>query len=99
MEHKLQFGSTACENGTFVKKQTLQILAAPLFPGISWEILERVWNTREKASAEMPWMPLRCRDGGGKLSRLIRSILLCIDTHAQPKSTHAHLLQNPYEAQ
>ena len=57
MEHKLQFGSTACENGTFVKKQTLQILAAPLFPGISWEILERVWNTREKASAEMPWMP------------------------------------------
>lgn len=28
MEHKLQFGSTACENGTFVKKQTSQILVA-----------------------------------------------------------------------
>lgn len=26
MEHKLQFSSTACENGTFVKKQTSQFL-------------------------------------------------------------------------
>lgn len=57
MEHKLQFGSTACENGTFVKKHTLQILVAPLFPGISWEILERVWSIREKASTEMPRVP------------------------------------------
>lgn len=28
MEHKLQFSSTACENGTFVKKQTSQFLVA-----------------------------------------------------------------------
>lgn len=27
-EHKLQFSSTACENGTFVKKQTSQFLVA-----------------------------------------------------------------------
>lgn len=57
MEHKLQFSSTACENGTFVKKQTLQILAAPFFPGMRWEILGRVWSTREKLSAEMLGVP------------------------------------------
>lgn len=74
MEHKLQFGSTACENGTFVKKQTLQILAGPLFPGISWEILGRVWSTREKASAEMlgvPWLTIpEVQRGRGKAQQV-----------------------------
>lgn len=50
MEHKLQFGSTACENGTFVKKQTSQILVA-LTVGIREDIdgkKERVGRPRGK---------------------------------------------------
>lgn len=74
MEHKLQFSSTACENGTFVKKQTLQILVASLFPGISWGILERLWSTREKVSTEMlgvPWLAIpEVQKGRGKAKQV-----------------------------
>lgn len=48
MEHKLQFSSTACENGTFVKKQTSEILVA-LTVGIRKDIdgkKERVGRPR-----------------------------------------------------
>lgn len=53
MEHKLQFSSTACENGTFVKKQNLVV-----FSGFSLGKYEHEVGEGRGKGNQVPWSVL-----------------------------------------